>query len=161
MTPPDQLENEGDSVVLSAAIRGIRRLRGFSSAETASGMNLALRTYQDFEAGRGRMNTDYIHRFCRFVDADPDAITASLAIGSPDFAIRCTANKLMTIVMIGVEQLNHEMGDKLANLEARTIVAVVNAAVRDLVDQTSGGDEADWLRLGEARLRRARPKPGR
>lgn len=161
MTPPDQSELESDSMVLSAAIRGIRRLRGFSASETATGMNLALRTYQDFEAGRGRLNVDYIHRFCRFVDADPDAIIASLAIGSPDFAIRCSSNKLMRIVMIGVQQLNQQLGDKVATLEARTIVNAVNASVRDLVDKSIGGDEADWLKAGEDHLRRARPRPGR
>lgn len=161
MTPPDQSELESDSLVLSAAIRGIRRLRGFSSSEAAAGMNLALRTYQDFEAGRGRLNIDYIHRFCRFVDADPDAIIASLAIGSPDFAIRCSSNKLMRIVMIGVQQLNQQLGDKVATLEARTIVNAVNGSVRDLVDKSIGGDEADWLKAGEDRLRRARPRPGR
>lgn len=161
MTPPDQSEPDSDSLVLSAAIRGIRRLRGFSSSETAAGMNLALRTYQDFEAGRGRLNIDYIHRFCRFVDADPDAIIASLAIGSPDFAIRCTSNKLMRIVMIGVQQLNQQLGDKVASLEARTIVAAVNASVRELVEKSAGGVEADWLKAGEDQLRRARPNPGR
>ncbi|MFK4057960.1 helix-turn-helix transcriptional regulator [Brevundimonas sp. NPDC046655] len=161
MKPPDQSELESDSAVLSAAIRGLRRLRGFSSAEVAQGMNLALRTYQDFEAGRGRLNVDYIYRFCHFVDADPDAIFASLSIGSPDFAIRCRSNKLMSIVMIGVQQLNHQLGDRLAALEARTIVAAVNASVRDLVEKSAGGDEADWLKAGEEALRRARPKPGR
>ncbi len=161
MTPQDRPEHESDSAVLSAAIRGIRRLRGLSSAETAAGMNLALRTYQDFEAGRGRLNIDYIHRFCQFVDADPDAIIASLAIGSPDFAIRCSANKLMRIVMIGVQQLNQQLGDKLATLEARTIVASVNASVADLVEETLDGDAAAWLEAGEQELRRARPKPGR
>jgi hypothetical protein len=40
MTPPDQSELESDSAVLSATIRGIRRLRGLSSSETAAGMNL-------------------------------------------------------------------------------------------------------------------------
>lgn len=157
---PDQ-DGDGDGEVLSAAIRGIRRLRGFTSAETATGMNLALRTYQDFEAGRGRMNIDYIHRFCQFVDADPDAIIASLAIGSADFAIRCASNKLMRIVMIGVHQLNAELGDKLSALDARVIVATVNASVRDLVEKSAGGDEADWLKAGEDELRRARPSPGR
>ncbi len=161
MAPPDQPEHDTDSEVLAAVIRGIRRLRGFSSSETAAGMHLALRTYQDFEAGRGRLNIDYIHRFCQFVDADPDAIIASLAIGSPDFAIRCSSNKLMRIVMIGLQQLNHQLGDKLATLEARTIVASVNASVRDLVEKTSGGDAAAWLQAGEEELRRVRPKPGR
>lgn len=161
MSPPDRLDQDSDSVVLSAAIRGIRRLRGLSSAETAAGMNLALRTYQDFEAGRGRLNIDYIHRFCRFVDADPDAIIASLAIGSPEFAIRCSSNKLMRIVMIGVHQLNAQLGDKLANLEARSIVATVNAGVRDLMESGSGGEASAWLEAGEEELRRARPKPGR
>ncbi|EKY30727.1 hypothetical protein HMPREF0185_00117 [Brevundimonas diminuta 470-4] len=161
MTPAGRSEFQNDSEVLSAAIRGIRRLRGFSAIETAVGMNLALRTYQDFEGGRGRLNVDYVHRFCRFVDADPDAIFASLAIGSPEFAIRCATNKMMRIVMIAVQEINDELGDRIATIDARTIVAVVNASVRDLIERSVGGTEEDWLKAGENQLLRARPKPGR
>lgn len=161
MTPPDQSELESDSAVLSATIRSIRRLRGLSSSETAAGMNLVLRTYQDFEAGRGRLNVDYIYRFCYFVNADPDAIFASLSIGTPDFALRCSSNKLMSIVMMGMQQLNQQAGDKLATLDVRTIVNAVNALVRELVDKSAGGEEVDWLKAAEEQLRRARPKPGR
>ncbi|MNF08921.1 hypothetical protein D3C80_2094610 [compost metagenome] len=63
--------------------------------------------------------------------------------------------------MIGVQQLNQQLGDKVASLEARTIVATVNASVRELVEKSAGGDEADWLTAGEDQLRRARPNPGR
>lgn len=161
MTPADRMEIKTDSEVLSAAIRGIRRLRGLSATETAAGMHLALRTYQDFEAGRGRLNVDYVHRFCRFVDADPDAIFASLTIGSPEFAIRCATNKFMRIVMIAMQEINDQLGDRLAAIEARTIVAVANAGVRDMIERSVGGTEEDWLKAGEDQLRRARPKPGR
>lgn len=161
MTPAGGSEHQTDSEVLSAAIRGIRRLRGLTALETAIGMNLALRTYQDFEAGHGRLNIDYIHRFCRFVDADPDAILASLAIGSPEFAIRCCSNKLMRVVMIAVQQVNDQLGERLASIDTRTMVSVVNSSVRDLIERTVDGKEEDWLRAGEDQLRRARPKPGR
>ncbi|QBQ47309.1 helix-turn-helix domain-containing protein [Brevundimonas naejangsanensis] len=155
-------ENQSsDSQVLAASIRGLRLLRGLSSRETATGMNLSLRTYQDFEAGRGRLNLDYVSRFCRVVDADPDAIIGAIMIGSPRFAINCADNKLMRMVMIGVNQLDRRLGDRVTALEARSIMAAVDTAVRELVDRAIAEDAARWLNEGNEEIARARPRPGR
>lgn len=154
-------ERQTDAAVLSAAVRGIRRLKGYTSQQTASGMNLSLRTYQDFEAGKVRLNMDYVYRFCRFVDADPEALLIALAIGSPEFAIRCANNKLMRLIVIGLKQLNDLLGDRLATLDVRAIVRVVRSAGQSFVARTGRDDAAAWLKAGEDDLKRCRPRPGR
>lgn len=161
MTAPDPDTPPSDAHVLSSALRGVRRLRGLSSKAVADGMSLSLRTYQDFEAGRGRMNIDYIHRFCRVTDSDPDAIQAAVTIGSPDFAVNCASNKLMRIVMIGVKQLDRRLGDGIAHIDARTLVAIVDRAINELADGVRDPETTAWVEAGEAALRKARPHPGR
>ena len=119
-------ERQTDAAVLSAAVRGIRRLKGYTSQQTASGMNLSLRTYQDFEAGKVRLNMDYVYRFCRFVDADPEALLIALAIGSPEFAIRCANNKLMRL--IEVLEDDDDVQNVTTNVEASEDVMAAYAA---------------------------------
>ncbi len=155
------IERQTDAAVLSAAVRGIRRLKGYTSAEAARGMNLSLRTYQDFEAGKARLNMDYVYRFCRCVDADPEALLIAIAIGSPEFAIRCANNKLMRLIVIGLKRLNDLLGDRLATLDVRSIVKVVQAAGQSLAERAGRDDASAWLKAGEDDLRRSRPRPGR
>lgn len=50
-TPPDPLR---DGRLLSQAIKAIRRLKGLSAREAAARMNMGVRTYQHFEAGRNK-----------------------------------------------------------------------------------------------------------
>ena len=94
-------------------------------------------------------------------DADPDAILASITIGSPDFAVRCAANKMMRIIMIGVKQADRRLGDRLTTVDARTLVAIVDRAVKELADSVRDQETKDWLEAGEEELRRSRPHPGR
>lgn len=161
MTAPDPDTPLSDAHVLSSNLRGVRRLRGLSSKAVADGMNLSLRTYQDFEAGRGRPNVDYIHRFCRVTDSDPDAFQAAMTIGSPEFAVHCASNKLMRIVMIGAKQLDRRLGDGITHIDARTLVSIVDRVVNELIDGVRDPETTAWMEAGDAALRKARPHPGR
>ena len=49
--PPD-LPRDGE--LLSAAVKAVRKHRGMTTAEVASAMNMALRTYERFESGATR-----------------------------------------------------------------------------------------------------------
>ena len=88
------------SKILSAALRAIRRLRGRRPPELAAALKIQVRSYEHFESGAGRLNVDRVMQFADMTDSDGFAIIAALWIGSPQFAIRCANNKLMTILVI-------------------------------------------------------------
>ena len=83
---------------LTRALRAIRRLRGRRPADVAAAMGLPLRSYAHFEAGGGRLNPGRVHRCAEATESDAFAILVGLWIGSPDFAVHCADNKLVTIL---------------------------------------------------------------
>ena len=145
-------DRTSQSATLSAALRLIRGRRGLKAAEVAARMGMALRSYEHFEAGGGRINLERIHRFAEATDSDPHAILAALALGSPEFALRCADNQLMTILMVALQEFDEEVGGLIVELEARTIINVFTGALKDLGLQAARRDTAAsaWLeeRLG-------------
>ncbi len=61
----DPAERQSQSETLSSALRLIRAHRRMKSAEVAEAMGMALRSYEHFEAGGGRINLERIHRLRR------------------------------------------------------------------------------------------------
>ncbi|MFN7106858.1 MAG: helix-turn-helix domain-containing protein [Brevundimonas sp.] len=159
-TPPDPLR---DGRLLSQAIKAIRRLKRLSAREVAGRMNMSVRTYQHFEAGRNKPNLEYIHRFCEVTQSDPFALLGALMIGSPHFARRTAENKLMTILMIGLQDYDQAMGDRILDQDPRTLILAVEAMFERLIQDADARDaEAKrWLAEGERTLKSRRPKPGR
>ena len=149
----DRADRQSQSEVLSAAIRLVRTHRRMKTAEIAQAMGMALRSYEYFEAGGGRVNLERIHRFAEVTDSDPYAILAALALGSPEFALRTADNKLMTVLMVALQEFDEEVGDVLAELDARTIINTFTKALKDLALQSVRRDSAAnaWLqqRLGK------------
>jgi len=159
-TAPDPLR---DGRLLSQAIKAIRRLKGLSARDVAARMNMGVRTYQHFEAGRNKPNLEYIHRFCAVTQSDPFALLGALMIGSPAFARRTAENKLMTILMIGLKDYDAAMGDRILDQDPRTLIAAVEGMFARL---RRDADERDaqtrrWLEAGERDVNARRPRPGR
>lgn len=151
-----------DGALLSAAIRAVRRLRGMSSSEVASAMNMPLRTYQRFEAGEARPNLDHIHRFARATRSDPHALAMAVSIGAPELAARAADNQLVTTITVGLQTYNRTQGDRIADLDLRTIVSAVTAMFDRLAEANAAQSEARaWIRSGQDALDKSRPKPGR
>jgi transcriptional regulator with XRE-family HTH domain len=158
----DTPEPLGDGDLLSATLRLVRRHSGLSKDEVAAGMNMPVRTYHRFESGDARLNLDYIHRFARVTGTDARAILTALSIGSPAFARRAGANQLATVLMVGLKNLDAELGDDLARLDTRTLVAAVVRLCDELAAAAREPDAArDWLEDGVADLDARRPRPGR
>ena len=149
----DSRQPSSPNAVLSSSLRLIRSHRRMRTADVAQGMNMALRSYEHFESGSGRINIERIHRFAEVTDSDPHAIIAALALGSPAFALRCIDNKLATILVVVLQEFDEEAGDAIADLDARTIINTFTKTLKDLAVQSVHRDaEAEaWL---EARRRR-------
>ncbi len=85
--------------------------------DVAAEMGMRPRTYEYFEAGHGPLNVDRIHRFADVLDADPYAILMAIEIGSPEFAVRCAGNKLVTGLTIAMLEFDAAAGDDIAQLD--------------------------------------------
>ena len=151
-----------DGAVLSQALKAIRKDRGMTPGQTARAMHMALRTYQRFEAGDTKVNLDHIHRFAQATRSDPHAIFMAISIASPRHAIRGSENLIDTILTIGVKELDDILGDRIRDLDRRTIVTAVTALVDTLVTAVDRADPTQrWLEDGAQELAARRPKPGR
>jgi len=157
------LESGDDGHLRSAALKGIRKLRGLSTRDLATTLNMPLRTYEHFEAGHGRLNLDYLHRFSEATDCDFYGLLHAIAIGSPAFAVRTADNKFMTTFTILLQAYDREMGDRIRDLDARSLIAAFGEMFDALAE--IGGRRAEeaatFLEEGREDLTARRPKPGR
>ncbi|WP_155965848.1 MULTISPECIES: helix-turn-helix transcriptional regulator [Brevundimonas] len=151
----DNRQTQSSNAVLSSSLRLIRSHRRMRTVDVAAGMNMALRSYEHFESGAGRINLERIHRFAEVTNSDPHAILAALALGSPAFALRCADNKLATIIAVVLQEFDEEAGDAIIDLDARTIINAFTKTLKDLADQSVSKDaEAEaWLEQRRGRLR--------
>ena len=155
-------EQVRDGELLSAALRLVRNARGMSARQTAAAMHMSIRTYQRFEAGVTRLNLDHIHRFAKATASDPHAILFSILIGTPRYALNTADNMLSTVIIVGVQKLERAVGDRISELDTRSLVSAVAALFDGLIDQVRSGDPTrEWLDTGRAELAAKRPKPGR
>ncbi len=123
---------------------------------------MSVRTYQRFEAGATRLNLDHIHRFARATSSDPYGIIMAVMIGSPRFARATADNMLATILVVGVQTLEQSVGDRIAELDTRSLVGAVAGLFDGFADRIRSNDPAgDWLARGRDELAARRPRPGR
>lgn len=142
--PPHDDAARGAS--LSKALKAIRRRRGLRAADAAEALDMPLRSYEHFEAGRGRLNLERVHLAADAIDADPYAILAALEIGSPEFAARCADNKLMTILMMALQDFDETAGDDIAQLDPRTLIGAFTRLFDQLAQEARARAQAleDW-----------------
>ena len=141
-------KRQSQSATLSASLRLIRMHRRMRTIDVADAMGMRLRTYELFEAGKGKVHHERIHRFARVTDSDPYAIFTAMALGSPEFALRAADNKLVEILVVALHALDDDMGDGIAELDGRTIINTVTRAFKELALQAVRRDEAAnaWLK---------------
>lgn len=156
-------EAGGDGHLRSAALKGVRRLRGLSTRDLAAALNMPLRTYEHFEGGQGRLNLDYLHRFAVAADCDFYGLLHAIAIGSPEFAVRTADNKFMTTFTILLKAYDRRMGDRVRDLDARSLIAAFGEMFDALAEigARRAGEADSFLEEGREDLTAGRPKPGR
>ena len=116
-------------------------------------MNMPLRSYEHFEAGRGRMTFDRIARFAEVTNSDALAIWMAIPMECPEFALRCADNKLMTIAAIAMCELNEELAEDIIYLEAGTLIGAFTRVSKELTEHVRGRDT-----FAEAWLQEKTPK---
>jgi transcriptional regulator with XRE-family HTH domain len=146
-------EEGQDALILSQAMRAIRKARRLRSSEMARLLEMPVRSYEHFEAGRGKISWDRIVRFADATDSDPIALMAVLALGKPEFAMHCADNKLMTILMLAMGELEEELGPDISLLSSANMVGAFTRIVKELVESVRKRDTfaEHWLEEHGAR----------
>jgi transcriptional regulator with XRE-family HTH domain len=135
---------------LGQALKSLRRLRARRPGEMAVLLGISRRSYEYFEAGRGPINVDRVHRFAQILDVDPFAILAAAEIRSPQFAMRCAEHKLMTVMMVAVQEFDAAAGDDIGRLNAAAIISGLTRVFDALAKEARDGEAFAERWLGEA-----------
>lgn len=129
----------------------MRRMR---ATEVARAMGMPSRSYENLEAGTGRISYDRIVDFAKATNSDPIAILTSITFGTPEFALRCADNKLMMINMIAMNELNVDLGDDITYLSAHVLVGGFTRLMRDFAQHVRQRETfaEEWLKAGATHL---------
>lgn len=162
----EKAEDRSDIRLLAQVVRSIRKQRRMRPSEVAKAMGIPLRTYEHFERGTGRMSYARIRRFALATDSDPIAIVSTLPLRSPELAVNSADNKLMTIAMAALSDLNEELGPDISFLGTSVLVSAFDKLCKDLIDHVRRRDQfaERWIeektaKLHGATFRRSGPGP--
>ncbi|VWX49796.1 helix-turn-helix transcriptional regulator [Novosphingobium sp. 9U] len=108
--------------ILCKVFRAIKKKRNLTSREIADSMGLALRTYEQFESGSGRILFGQIQKFSEATDSDPFAILLAVMYRTPEFAVHCADNKFPLIITMSIERFAEDMGSDVSLLEPLNVI---------------------------------------
>lgn len=100
--------------LLSVIVKAVRFERRLKAADVAERMGIGLRTYEEFEAGRGGLDLEKVRLFGLATNSDAVAITLGLLFGTKETALRGLDNKASTILWIALQEFEGEVGDQVA-----------------------------------------------
>lgn len=140
--------------LLSAIIKTIRLDRRMKSAEVAQAMGIGLRTYEDFEAGRGSLDLEKVRLFGRATDTDAVAITLGLLFGSKETALRALDNKFSSILWVALQEFEEEVGDQISVVPGQFFLESLRQAFTRMKDYLLKRDASTerWLEKEIERL---------
>lgn len=139
---------------LAAALKGIREDRRLRIADMARLMEMAPRSYEHFEAGRGPLDLDKLQTFAAVTDSDPFGILISVYLGIPQFAIRTADNKPMVVFMLALRDFQEDLGDDISLIEPRLFVGAFRRVFQDLAEHVRSRDltAENWLEAQTKRI---------
>ena len=154
---PDDRPNadpRGQAECLSQVLRAVRSARQMRASEVAKAMGMASRSYQHFEAGRGRLDFLRIERFAEATGSDPYAIVVAVMLRRPDLALNAMYNKLVVMNLFALDDFNEELGEDIRLIEPQILVGAFRRVFQDLSDYVRKRDLSvdRWL---DDRARRA------
>jgi len=139
--------HDANAVQLGRTLRLLREYRRLTVTEVAELLEMSPSTYDNWEAGTGRINFERIVAFATALKVDGIAIAASIPMGSPEFAVRCADNQLMTTLLGVLHSMNRDYGDQLMLLSTAEILEGLRRICKELEDQLKRKDMAAeaWL----------------
>lgn len=127
-------------ILAPLTLKALRRMRGVRAQDMAKAMNMSRRAYENFENGKSRLNVARIHRFATLLHADPHAILAAFEIRSPEFALRCANNKMMMLLMLGLEDFDAQAQDTIVGLDPLDLMKMIKAFFDGLGEKAKDQD---------------------
>lgn len=118
----------GEREILSSALEQIRLRRGLRRRDIARAMGMTLRTYENFESGRGPMTYDRLAAFSSATDSDVVALLLCRHLGDPGIALACADNKAAAIALSALEEIDAGLPAGLAGLTAASLVSAFELA---------------------------------
>lgn len=87
----------------------------------------------------------------------------SVPLKSAEFAVRCADNKLATMLIIALGELNDELGDDIEFLEAGTLIGAFTRVTKELNAHVANRDlfAENWLKEHSPKVDGARHAPRR
>lgn len=125
-------------------------MRGKSMQDMAKALGVGHRTYEDFEAGRGRLNIERILAFAAVTDSDAMAILIAAIHDAPDLALRSANNRLTTINLLGLAAFAQRERGLAGRLASADLIAFFEAVYADLAASAADGEQSTraWLDRG-------------
>lgn len=153
------IEETHDVELIAKAMRMIRTDRRLKTSDVAKVMGLPVRSYEHLESGKGRISYERVNLFAEATSSDPDALWSVLQLRSPEFALRCADNKLMSIMVSCLRELNEELGDDLLFLEPGTAIGAMSKVCKEMVAKVRERDTyaEKWLELQKGKSRKSAP----
>jgi transcriptional regulator with XRE-family HTH domain len=110
------------SRLLSRTLKEIKQERRMTSIEVAARMGIALRTYQDFEKGKGDFDLWKIRRFAKATRSDAIGIVLAVMYGNPKIAIVVMRSKFLMTGWLGFMELWRTLGDRIHLIPAAQVL---------------------------------------
>lgn len=113
---------------LAALLRRLRKERSLTRLQAAAAMDLALRTYGNFESGSSAATTERLFRFSRLVDCDYAALLLAAGGFPPALVLASAANKAVSIAIASIDDLRAELPTAFSTLTAAELVSAYGEA---------------------------------
>jgi hypothetical protein len=108
--------------LLSQTLKLVKDERRMTSLEVAFKMGIALRTYQDFEKGKGDFDLWKIRRFAKATRSDAIGIVLAVMYGNPKIAIVVMRSKFLMTGWLGFNELWRTLGDRIHLIPAAQVL---------------------------------------
>lgn len=126
------MKTVGGGLMLARSLRAIRHKRNLPAQDVAAAMNMAYRTYEEFEGGRGPQTIERIFAFADATDCDPYALILGPLFDLPNFALDCADTKLCLIMMMHLREFAADEGEDIAYLEPPHVIGGFARAFKEL-----------------------------
>lgn len=130
----------GQAERLSQVLHAIRDARRLRVVDVAEAMGMAPRSYEHFEAGRGRLDFLRLERFAEATGSDPWAIVLEVMLKRPGLALAAMDNKLAVISLLALDDFHDDLGEDIALVEPQVLVRGFRQLFQDFADHVRKRD---------------------
>ncbi len=133
--------------LLARTLKAIKKERRMTSIEIALKMGVGLRTYQDFEKGKGDFCLWKIRRFAKATRSDAIGIVLAVMYGNPKIAIVVMRSKFLMTGWLSFVELWRKLGDRIRLIPSTQVLLGMRATGEQLeqfLDRRAASTEA-WL----------------